>query len=128
MIQTKEQLEKKELLSDLQYFHCTTQYYQHKIINGQSMNISDGCEFLRQNAECFWLFDIILIQQATELMKMELFQVWNLSRQDDDSWLITCTDGNSITLYKQRLAFSDFPLSGISIYVENGVAILPSEH
>jgi hypothetical protein len=121
-------LDKHKLIADLRHFTGTEMYHTHAIIGGQSMNITDGCHYLRENAGCYWLFDIILIQQATELMQLEPFQRWQLKRLEDGTWLVTATDGNTITLYKQRIQFSDFPLEEIIIYVEEGVALLRSEH
>jgi hypothetical protein len=92
------------------------------------MHLTDGCNYLRENAACYWLFDIILIQQGTELMQFEPFQRWQLKKQADGTWVVTATDGNTINLYKQRIQFTDFPLDEITIYVDEGVALLPSEY
>jgi hypothetical protein len=121
-------LDKQKLLADLRYFTGTEMYHTHRILGGQSMHITDGCQYLRENAGCYWLFDIILIQQSTELMQLEPFQRWQLAKQPDGSWLVMATDGNTITLYKQRIEFSDFPLEEITIYLDEGVALLPSEY
>ena len=42
---------------------------------------------------------------------------------------VICTDGNDNKLVSQKIYYTDFPLEeGITLWVENGIILLPSEH
>lgn len=101
---------------------------------------TEGVEFLANEAGAFWLIDAIASHQAAPRVRAEEFQVWNLTltptRARPNQALLTCDDGNGNVLARQRIAFTDFPLSTIKLYVEMGsidgrtpaqILLLPSE-
>jgi hypothetical protein len=107
----------------LPQFTGTEYYSRHPFLDTQLL-LTDGCAFLRENAQCYWLFDII----AQQLAKRSDFIV-KLKQSKNGTWFFTAKDSRKEqTFYTQRIPYSDFPLSEITIWVENGVALLPSEH
>ena len=96
---------------------------------------TDGVNNLRQDADAFWLVDLI----ASHRIKDE-FQVWKLTvERSTNNWVIVCEDGNGKELARQDGTFTNFPLPEIEFFVEVGgygtednwteclVLMLPSE-
>lgn len=110
----------------LSCFHGTSMYYKHQLFPNLFLSLTDGCDYLRNACNCYWLFDLMLSYQKQ--LKANDFQVWKLSRIKGDEFNIVCEDGNNSILLKQHIPFSDFPLNNISIWLINGVAMLPSEY
>jgi hypothetical protein len=100
---------------------CSDHFYQYITIN-----ISEGVIALAQKFECFWFIDIIASYQPQ--LKQEEFQVWKLIKNEDDSAIVTCDDGNGRILKKQRIEYTDFKADTATVWVEFGTGILPSEH
>jgi len=126
-METKQKLSPDQLMNTLAGFIGTFTYHTQKI-GYLTLNLTDGCDFLRHEADCFWLFDAILSYQEHNKVKNESFQVWKLQKQEDSTWLLQCEDGNKGVLIVQKIEFSDFPLNSIEIWVVDGVAMLPSEY
>lgn len=122
---------KKKSASELQKaligFIGTFTYHSHRIGN-LKINLTDGCDYLRQEAKAFWLFDALLSHQTQAKVKNEPFQVWRLKKQSDDTWLLSCEDGNKNLITEQRIEFSDFPLEEITIWLVDSIAMLPTEY
>ncbi|GEM_PF-3449520 len=60
-------------------------------------------------------------------LKQHGFQVWKLTKNADDTAVITCGDGTDNILVGQKIKFTDFKFDVATIYVENNVILLPSE-
>ncbi len=116
-----------QLKASLAQFTGTEHYYQHKSI-GSSILLTDGCKYLAENAQCYWLFDLIMSYQHRKDIKQARLQVWILKKQDDITWIVHCTDGNHTVLARQDITYSDFPLDEITIWFADSVAMLPSEY
>ena len=114
-----------EILNALPYFTGTMQMWEHRTPFGK-LTLTDGCNFIRQKAECKWLFDLIQSHQPS--VKQEEFQVWKLEKVNDMNFLITCEDGDDNTLLTQKIPFSDFPLNGITVWLADAICLLPSEY
>ena len=127
-METKDKLTKEQFNEALAHFTGTLHYWEHKLFNGARLLLTDGCDYVRKQGEAYWLFDIILSYQSSTTVFFPQFQVWKLKKQDDDSWIITCTDGYDKLLVAQEIAFTDFPINEIQIWIERDVALLPSEH
>lgn len=74
----------------------------------------------------FWFLDIIVSHQPQLIT--EDFQVWTLTKYDDDSCLIRCTDGNCRQLKSQEIDYTDFSCTVATLWVEGNVILLPTEH
>ena len=116
-----------EFQSILAGFIGTFKYHNHQLFN-LCMNLTDGCDFVRNEAKAYWLFDAILSHQLTSTVNKQSFQVWRLKKQEDDTWSLICDDGNKNILAKQQFEFSDFLIDEITIWLVDEVAMLPTEY
>jgi len=77
---------------------------------------------------CYWLTDEVASWQLVEKVKQEEFQVFKLKVNEDRSADLIIEDGNKNQIAKQEIKYTDFPLEEITLWFENGVLYLPSEH
>jgi hypothetical protein len=87
---------------------------------------TSGVHALCEQFQCYWFIDIVCSYQPW--LKEASFQVWRLTVNEEASAQIICTDGNDLVLAKQSIPFTDFPCSEATVWVEDGVVLLPSEH
>lgn len=120
-------METFEIQKQLRQFNGTNNYHNHSLANGFKILLSDGAAFIREQGECYWLFDFIAAYQTQKDIKGQIFQIWKLQKQNS-SWWISCEDGNKNILYNRKIEFSDFPLDKISIWFVDGVVMLPTEY
>ena len=113
--------------SNLSEFIGTFQYHTHRI-GKLCINLTDGCDYVRKEAEAFWLFDAIISHQITGMINKHPFQVWRLKQQPDETWKLSCEDGDKNVLVVQNIEYSNFPIPEITIWLVDGVALLPSEY
>ena len=113
------------------------------------LRYTTGIKDLAEKAEAFWLIDLVASYQVHAKVRNRTFQLWRLTVDldtstatieagddiNEDGELVTFGDdgngGAEITpgpFARQLLAYTDFPLATIELYVENGVLLLPSEH
>jgi hypothetical protein len=116
-----------EIQKQLRQFHGSNHYYNHSLANGTRILLTDGAAFIREQGECYWLFDFIAAYQTHKDIKGQIFQIWKLQKQNL-AWEISCEDGNKNILYTRRIEFSDFLLDKITIWFVDGVAMLPTEY
>ncbi len=123
--------ENKITESDLVGFIGTSQYYRHNSI-GFRFNYTDGVKYLAENANCYWLLDIVAsIQKLPKVKKHRLeddFQSVKLTVNLDNSARFVLDDGNGNVLYTQNIPYTDFPLEKITLYFINEVLMLTSEY
>ena len=108
----------------LNQFRGSEVLYEHKLLDGCKLNLTEGCFFVRGNLASFWLFDLIGSYQYKLLE--EPFQVWKLAKYKDEA-LITCENGNGNKLVSQHIPFTDFPFD-ITIWKVEDTCLLPSEY
>jgi hypothetical protein len=116
----------QEIQDGLAQFYGTEQY--HKLNAFSNLKATDGVAWLCQNADCFWLIDIICSYQK-KCMKDQMLcdmQFWTLTAKNNKGLVICERDTGDIAI-KQVIDYTDFPLPEIKIWVENGVMMLPSE-
>lgn len=116
---------KDGILTNLPQFTGTEQIWKHRTFAG-SIYLSDGCNFIREKAQCRWLFDLIFSHQLK--LKTESFQCWKLNRIDGNVFSVQCSDGNKTILVSQEISYSDFPLDEIEIWLIDGISLLKSEY
>lgn len=123
-------MEAIDIKDTLKEFHGTAEYHKHLFPGRPAILITDGCKYVRDQLNAFWLFDAILSYQADLHKRQIKFQVWELKQvRLDMSWLLTCReDKNTKPVVRQSIEFSDFPIDYIKIWVINKVALLPSEY
>ncbi len=119
------QLTRAEIEFGLLNFTGTEAYYPHF----SGLRYTEGVHFLAEAAGAYWFVDLIASWQSKALEDSELaeFQLWKL--------VVTGTTAVAICLrdlddeaFRQEIKYTDFPLPEISLYVEGGVLLLPSEH
>lgn len=119
-----------ELQEGLLQFYGTEKYHRWSALYPHYC-LTDGAKFLADNAECYWLMDIIGSWQSKSWVRQEYFQVWMLKKVHD-GWLVTCEDGDHHIVASQRVAYSDFPLEFVRIYAvytgDGLVILLPTEY
>ncbi len=115
-----------EFKSLLAGFAGSENHYLHRLPDGMTMKLTDGCQMTKEYTGASWLFDIILSWQFK--LRKFTFQVWKLTRQGDGSWFIQCLDGNDHVLGCQEIHYSEFPLDQFEVWLIDGVCLLPSEY
>eukprot|EP01035_Chromulina_nebulosa_P055460 gene55460-75990_t len=87
---------------------------------------TDGVKALADTCQAYWLLDVIFSYQNYKNFIHEEFQVWELKRVAGIAFMVTATDGNKRKLGCQEIPFSDFEFDSATIWIEHGVALLPS--
>ena len=117
--------------TDLNQFCGTTQYYRYLL----GLKLTDGVKYLADEAGAYWLLDIIASYQTDKKIRTEPFQVWELKLSLDNATtgkheaVVTMkTDTDHPLLVEQQIEYTDFPLDFITLYLIDGVILLPSEY
>jgi hypothetical protein len=123
-------METKTITKELSQFHGTAEYHKHLFPGKSPLLLTDGCKYVRDELQSFWLFDAILTYQNHKALRDINFQIWELKQlKKDFTWLLTCReDTGKRPLISQSIEFSDFPLECIKIWLIDKVALLPSEY
>lgn len=123
-------MEAIEIQEELKQFHGTEEYHKHLFPGRSPILLTDGCKFIREECNAYWLFDAILSYQPSLERKGINFQVWELKQlRKDLTWQLTCReDKGKKPVIIQAIEYSDFPLDYIKIWVIDKVALLPSEY
>lgn len=99
--------------------------------------LTDGARFLVENGAA-WLIDIIAAARLTPAVRAADYEFWSLTLTPDTGGAeVLCTDGDQgpgpVTLYRQQVEQTDFPLREIRLYVQRDetlgkVVMLTSEY
>jgi hypothetical protein len=134
-------IDPQEFESELKCFTGSEDYYRDMM----GVFHTDGVQYLAEHAGAFWLIDAIVSHQSNPKVRREEFQVWRLIKTPnriDIAAVLICTDGGKDELpgegviARQEIPYTDFPLSEIRLYLENGsldgknvhkILMLPSE-
>lgn len=91
--------------------------------------ITEGLKYLCDQARAYWLIDCLFSYQTIRNVARERFQVFDLAvNLEQQTGLISLTDGNEQVLFRQKLEYTDFPLKGIKLYYTDQTAMLPWEY
>ena len=139
----------KTALSQLGNFYGTENYIRQPLTG---LLITDGVDFLRQNADCFWLIDeigfaqrqpAILHDKGNDLgQNLQQMQFWTLRQQTSPtSAVLICERDTGDVAWSKEIPYTDFPFDcfpnhEVRIWVAPTwcdsrkcmVAYLPSEH
>jgi hypothetical protein len=114
-------LSKTEILNGLSQSIGTAGYWKNQML---SFQYTDGIKFLHESSEAYWLLISI-----SSYKRKEPFQLWELKVNDDKSAVLTMKeDSDEPNLVEQNIPFTDFPLDAISLYLIDGILLLPSEY
>lgn len=112
--------------SDLAQFTGSECWYRHPLY--PSITYTDGAQYVAEAGGAYWLLDAIVSHQNDACVRSQEFQVWTLKVAHDRSAVLTCEDGDHALVARQAIAFTDFPLSEITLWLQNNVIFLPSEY
>ena len=119
-------LSKTQLLNHLEQFYGTQFYFPL----WPKVFLTDGVQFLAQEAACYWLMDAIT-SHIVRLPKAEVFVSCKLTVSNAKTELVL-DDGNGNVLATQNIAYTNFPLDSIMLYAcwdgERWIVMLPSEY
>lgn len=114
------------LAQTLPQFTGTERYY--RLYPG--VLLTDGAKYLADEAEAYWLLDVIW-SHLPSVQEDEWFVCARLERQREGAHF-TLGDGNGGVYAQQAIAYTDFPLNEITLYVakQDGlwIVLLPSEY
>lgn len=109
-----------------------TEHYWKVFPDDNAFKITDGVKVMAEMCEAFWLVADILACQLTQKAKREAFQTWILTLNTEgksSNALLVGENGNGKLIAKLEIPYTDFPLpEGITLFLEDGVLLLPSEH
>ncbi|SRR5260221_3696672 len=90
---------------------------------------TEGVQYLADAAGAHWLIDLIASWQPEALKDAMLreFQLWKLL-VTGTSAVAVCYRDTDDEAFREEIEYTDFPLPQVSLYVEGGVLLLPSEH
>jgi hypothetical protein len=114
------------LAEELSNFIGSENYYKH--LGG--LHYTDGVKYLAENAEAYWLVDLIMSYQSRVFRAVNEFQVWTLQPHPDGdcSTIAVCGDGDKNEIVRQEITYTNFPLDlGIKLYFQNCILCLASE-
>jgi hypothetical protein len=111
----------------IQFSGGTRHYYRHGL--NRKILFTDGAKYVADEAGAHWLLDIIAVSQLHDKrLRRQPFQVWGLAVLPGNAATLTVEDGNFNLLLTQRIAFTDFPSAGVTLWFSNNVIYLPVEH
>jgi hypothetical protein len=98
--------------------------------NTFGMVYTEGVSYLAENADCWWLIDAIESYHPALMCDPDYrqYQFWDLVVTGNAAVLTCRKDSDQEPTIRQVIAYTDFPLPAIALWVECGVLILPSEH
>jgi hypothetical protein len=144
---------KEEIETGLANFYGTEQYHRFSILFKNHV-ITDGVKWLCENADCFWILDIIGSYHA-KCMKdpkgmLQSMQFWTLTvhpkvevkpmtvgavlkGKPKPMATIICERDTGDVAITQKIPYTDFPLPEIKLYCSRAdenlfVVMLPSEY
>jgi hypothetical protein len=115
----------EDLLRELAHFTGDLERYRHW--TGRPI-YTPGVRHLAERAGAYWLIDLISSWIDHETLKGEDFIVWTLTVNADRGARAIAEDGNGRELVRQEIAFTDFPLDEIALYLTDGTLLLPGEY
>jgi hypothetical protein len=62
-------MDTNKIIKDLRQFHGTTEYHKHLFTGKSSILITDGCQYIRDKCNAYWLFDALLSYQSHKALK-----------------------------------------------------------
>ena len=118
--------EKSLRACDLAHFTGSAHWFRHPL--NRSITYTDGARHVAEAGGAFWLLDVIVVHQLDPGLRRRRFQVWTLKVAADRSARLVCEDGDGNVVATQDIPFTDFPLEEITLFLQNGVILLPSEY
>ncbi len=99
--------------------------YRHPLTK---MVFTDGVKDMADTCGAYWLIDLVFSYQIQKQVRLETFQVWALKRVKNAVFTIQATDGNDNHVVSQQIPYSDFKYDTATLWLVDGVLLLPSEY
>ena len=115
-----------DLMNGLAQMTGTETYHRHPLM--RSLMLTDGVVFLAENAEAWWLTDIVASHQVDAKVRAEDFQLWELVVAYNKGVVTMRSDSDVPPIVTQEIEFTDFPLDSVKFYLTGKVLMLPSEY
>lgn len=100
-------------------------YYRHPLFK---RTFTSGVKEAADQLSCYWFIDLVLSHQLRAAVSNQPFQVWKLERVKGNRFKATCTDGNDNYITHQNIPFSDFEDDTFTLWLVDGILLLPSEY
>ena len=115
----------REILDIINHAYGSDAYRKYSPIPGYPA-ATDGVIALAEAAGCYWFLEIIGSYQADKRLN-PAFQVWKLevSLKDNNAFVRGFNDADLII--SQEIPFTDFPLAEATLFLMDGIVLLPSE-
>ena len=126
-MEVKDKITESEIRKKLNKFKISKEYFLHRISDNWTLYLTEGCFFIREMANAYWLFDLILSYQGTKLVNGMEHQEWKVRRLKSGMLQITCKSQDNEEIIIQVIKKRKFPLDEISIHIEGNIARLPTE-
>ena len=112
---------------DLHQFTGSEFWYRHGLV--RNILFTDGVKHVADYGGAYWLLDeIALSQRSVNAVMATPFQAWKLAVKPDRTATLSCEDGDDNVVFTKAIAFTDFPLPEIALWLANNTSYLPSEH
>ena len=123
----------EDLLEGLNGFTGTENYYPSSF---GRLKLTDGIQYLREKADCYWLIDIVeSVQHLKKVEEQARFIIWSIVKNGNKAvvegyWDIESDGGYSDEklVYRQKVEYTDFPLDKYEFYQVGDVLLLKSEY
>jgi len=122
-----EKISRKKLDERLSDFKSSNQVYLHRLSESWKMLLSEGCFFVRESADAYWLFDLILSYQSSSALIGVTMQRWNIRKMRRGQLQIMCVSRKGDVLIA-KTEKRKFVLDDLTIYVIGNHARLKSEY
>jgi hypothetical protein len=118
--------------AELGYFTGTENYYKYPLL--PRFTYTDGVQYVAQKANAYWLLDVIFSHVMSVYASKAIpndqkrLLCCKLAVGQNNHAVFQIDDGNGNILATQEIEYTDFPAQLVTIWVQNGVAMLPSEY
>jgi len=115
-------------MPDLSGFNGTEQYHKLCIFGG--LKFTDGWKYMAEDLGAFWLADIVAsVQHNPKIKENQSFIVWSIVVKESEAVVKAMTDTGSegVTLYTQKINYTDFPEGTFQFYQVGDVVLLKGE-
>jgi len=126
-MEIKAKITESEIRNKLRKFRSSDEYFLHRLSDNWTLYLTEGCFFIREMANAYWLFDLILSYQGTKLVSGMEHQEWKVRSLKSGMLQISCISQDNEEIIIQVIKKKKFPLDEISIHVEGNIARLPTE-
>lgn len=111
---TQQAPQEQEILKQLTGFNGSENFYKDGF---NKCVYTDGYKAFMGITKSNWLFSDMAIYCMMKLRNKEDFIVATLKKDKNNSCEVTLDNGNGVILYKQKYAYTDFPINEFKFYI-----------